>query len=53
MAKAKKHSTPKKRPTKRGTAKVPKRTTASVRSDTADPIFKLNIAARTEAGGAS
>ena len=41
MAQAKKHSTPKKRPTKRGTAKVPKRTTAPVRSNTLDPVFKL------------
>ncbi len=41
MAQAKKHSTPKKRPTKRGTAKVPKRTTAAVRSNTTDPIFKI------------
>ena len=39
MAQAKKHSTPKKRPTKRGTAKVVKRTTAVVRSNTLDPAF--------------
>ena len=37
MAKAKKHSTPKKRPTKRGAAKVVKRTAAPIRSNTLDP----------------
>ena len=41
MAQAKQHSTPKKRPTKRGSAKVPKHGTATFRSDDADPIFKL------------
>ncbi len=41
MARAKQHSTPKKRPTKRGAAKVPKHGTATFRSDDADPIFKL------------
>ena len=39
MAKAKKRSTPKKRPTKRGTAKVPKRTAPPVRSNTLDPVL--------------
>ncbi len=39
MARAKKHSTRKKHPAKRGTAKVPKRTTASVLSNTLDPVL--------------
>ncbi len=39
MARAKQHSTPKKRPTKRGTAKVPKHGSATFRSDTADPVL--------------
>ncbi len=39
MARAKKHSTPKKHPAKRGTAKVPKHGSATFRSDTADPVL--------------